>query len=182
MAKCSTPFHSSRSKLAILEASKLAEYSSKSNSPLVPVVVFVVRDQGDCGKRIELNPFKSLPDVRFNQLHPSYSPPDVQCKQLHPSYYYVPDFNATSCIPPITMYQISMHPAASLLLLCTRFQCNQLHPSYYYVPDSNATSCIPPVSTRCSVRSADALAVHPYYIFGEKQIDSIRIYMSVCGF
>ena len=114
MAKCSTPFHSSRSKLAILEASKLAEYSSKSNSPLVPVVVFVVRDQGDCGKRIELNPFKSLPDVRFNQLHPSYSPPDVQCKQLHPSYYYVPDFNATSCIPPITMYQIPMQPAASL--------------------------------------------------------------------
>ena len=40
-------------------------------------------------------------------------------------------------------------------------------------------SCI---TTRCSVRPADALAVHPHYIFAEKQIDSIPIYMSICGF
>ena len=55
---------------------KLAEYSSKSNSPPVPgiiSVVFVVRDQGDCGKRIE----------------------------LHFSYHYQMS-SATSCIPPIT--------------------------------------------------------------------------------
>ena len=40
---------------------KLAEYSSKSNSPPVPgiiSVVFVVRDQGDCGKRIELHHYQ----------------------------------------------------------------------------------------------------------------------------
>ena len=34
---------------------KLAEYSSKSNSPPVSRDTFVVRDQRDCGKRIELH-------------------------------------------------------------------------------------------------------------------------------
>ena len=77
---------------------KLAEYSSKSNSPPVPgiiSVVFVVRDQGDCGKRIE----------------------------LHPSNHYQMS-SVTSCIPPITTrWPVQLVPS---LLLLPDVQCDQV--------------------------------------------------------
>ena len=83
---------------------------------------------------------------------------------LHPSYHYQVVSAASllslpggqCCIPPITTRWSVLHPSYHYQVVS-----NQLHLSHQY-------QIFAPITTRCSVRPADALAVHPHYIFAEK--------------
>ena len=143
MAKCSTPFHSSRSELAILEASHAFLLTCRQFEPSLGTATKAllhrrsrVTMQVSWGDALQLhwvlelvkqptcscdNKFGRLRCQRSGRLWQEnwaaflLSLPDVQCNQLHPS--------STRC---------PTQPAASLL---------------YQM--SNATSCIPPITTRC---------------------------------
>ena len=100
---------------------KLAEHSSKSNSPPVLRIIF------GC-----LHCQRSRRLWQENRAASLKSLPDVQCNQLHPSYHY-------------TRWPVQL--AASLLSLLGAW-CNQLHPSYHYQV-AGATSSIPLIIIRC---------------------------------